>query len=396
MTSASVIKGFCPIEICWQFLYDLPEQIKKQHERGLFIQNLSLQQIEVQGRHFRILSTSFTPAGNEATDVWKLGAIAFELMIGSPVLNGMGPTVQCKNTPIPALCGKECAVLNQTLQQCLNFDALFRPTLASIQDVARKELGKCMKIQRPAKIITNFKQVEMVEEIDRKWPDKMGMLVRKVMCILLFPFLSIFCYSQSILNSKDELHTKKMIEATLMLRSSSDKAWKAAEAEFAKRLNLFTLTTKIKDSSNECPLIDSNVKHFGVNRMLNELKKKQLGNSLQNTGRGLLDGVESKYNYLIFEKGIKKGSTATYQLSGLRGKQVFAIVPYASTQSYKVELSINGKVNLPTTTDANGITYFVIDVANAPKEGDILILKITNNDKLQNKSFVVINHNYRN
>lgn len=397
MKSASMIKGFSSVEICWQFLYDIADQMQASHARGEFCNTLDLQRIEVVKKHFVLTERCFSSAGCEVSDVWALGAAAFELMLGSPVLNGMGEDAQMEHTPIPALCDKECAVLNQIIQRCMCRDTTLRPSLAAIKEVANQELQQGLKRKRSKRLIPQAEKKELWKKYDKKWPEKMGSLIRITMCVIMFLSGSVQVFCQSVLNSEEEVHTRKLIETTLKLRSTSAQAWQAAETEFSKRINLFTLMDELRDRKNDCVLNNTVVEYCGINRMLNTLKRNQSGKILQNTGRGLLDGADKRFNYSIYEKGIRKGCTATYQLSGRYGKQVFAIIPYDSAQPYQVKLSVKGKdTYVPVSKDAKGITYYVINMVDAPQEGEILILEITNKDLRKNRSFVVVNHNYRN
>jgi hypothetical protein len=108
-----------------------------------------------------------------------------------------------------------------------------------------------------------------------------------------------------------------------------------------------------------------------------------------------LSGDNPHFEYSLFEKGIKKGATATYTLSGRSGQQCFVIVPYSAGQAYSTELRIGSGTALRPDKDENGVTYYVISSKAGPKPGENITLKITNKDSRSNASFVVINHNYR-
>ena len=219
-------------------------------------------------------------------------------------------------------------------------------------------------------------------------------VTHSILILLMITLPHFVSFGQITLNEQEEIVTSKLLNAVLVLRHGDTIAWKTAYNELAKQQSQFTLMNELKDERNDCSLGTDNVKSFGVNRIVADLK---MGLRVQNTGQELLDGSDTRFKYSLFEKGIKKGCTSTYTLKGRSGKQVFLIVPFAADQPYTSELrKSDGTLIAPSGKDAEGITYYFVDTKTGPTLGETLMLKISNKDLKNNASFVIINHNYRN
>lgn len=391
--SAATLKGFCSVGACWQMLYDLASQLAEMHGRDIAHGHVDLRHITVQGRHF-ILEEEKSPAtACPEQDIWNLAAAAFELMMGSPVFNGAGECAQQDSTPIPSLPQPEAEELNKLIIKCLNHQKEKRPNAKEIMDIASDNLKAFSKKERVPRMQALVKSTESQDKTDRQWPEKMLASLGRNIIVLLLLMMTIPAFSQVSLDKQAETVTQKLLDAVLLLRNGDVNSWNTAQDELEKRLSQFTLMNELQDRSNDCPLVSSQVKTFGVNRIVMGLKK---GQRVQMSGPELLDGADVRFNYSLFEKAIKKGCTATYSLSGRNGKQVFLIVPHSSRQVYTTELiREDGSQITPSGKDANGVTYYLIDTDDGPKAGENLYLKITNKDSDNNASFVVINHNYR-
>lgn len=386
---ASSVKGFCSAGTCWQYICDISAHLMLCHAEGKPYGAVDLKHVIVDGNNFVLIEDSGAK-GDIQGDIWKLAASAYELMLGTPVFNGLGEASQTKKTPLPSLPGSEVEPLNRLLHSCMNKEKECRPTAATINAIAIEELkrysGDARK-PRPQAVVDNK---ATVEKYDKSWPEQM-------VVVLFFLFVSLTSAfqvrGQDIIDNHEEETTLKLLKATLLLRDHNTDNWNEAKHELSKRLGIFTLMDELKDFKHDCALIEKNVKSFGLNRMIKELKA---GKRVQNTGKGLLDGSDSRFNYSIYEKGIKKGNTSVYKLSGRSGKQLFIIVPYNPEQQYSTTLGIDGgKTYSPALKDEKGITYYLIDTADGPAVGENLKLEISNNGG-NNASFVVINHNYRN
>lgn len=390
---ASSLRGFCSVEMCWNFLRDIADALATLHARGIYYGRIDLRSIIVDGQHF--LLSQDDKGGCASSDIWSMAAAAMELMLGSPILNGKGEDTMKANTPVPILLNRECDTMNAMLQRCLAYDKAARPAAAEVRTVAEKEIKRLAgKKREPRQLFAGVKTDES-NEIDKKWPESMFDGMKNIILILLLTFFTCLpTMAQTSLEANGENETAKLLNAVLLLRNASNEEWNEAQDLFAKYANLVTLMDELKDRENDCLLVKKNVNHFGVNRIINAVKR---GRRVQNSGKELLDGADARFKYSIYEKGVKKGCTAAYEMTKRSGKQVFVIIPYSATQKYETNLYVEGgTVYQPTMRDKNGVTYYYIDAEPGPCDSDILKLKITNSNSDANASFVIINHNYRN
>lgn len=393
---ASDIKGYCPTYVCWQYLHDISAQLVGNDKRDKY-EAIALNNVRIQGNNFCLIEKGCSRTISYDDDVRQLAASAFELVLGTPMFNGIGEKIQTEKTPIPLLPGKEMDALNELIHRCVRKDSSKCPTMSEILRIASEELKKAGVTSRKCRIYTSNAQCLHDDDYDNKWPEHIMNLKQWLVCLLLLVIGgSSQIYSQTVLDEDEEKYTLKLVDASLTLRNNTQQSWDAVQYELSTLLRVFTMMDELQDVNNDCALIDKNVKSLGLNRMIKNLKESK--NVVQNTGKGLLDGADSRFNYSIYEKGIKKGRTATYRnLTGRNGKQAFVIIPYSANQPYKTELyRHNGDIYEPMHKDNNGITYYSIDTEDGPSEGESLILKIENMDTENNRSFVIINHNYRN
>ncbi len=391
---ASSLKGFCSIPLCWRYLQEVAAQIETAHANGKAHGSVDLSHVAIEGDRFALVENDGSADADLASDIWSLAASSFELMVGSPIFNGAGESSQNDNTPIPSLPQPEAESLNQLLHRCLAVRKSERPTAVEIKAAATDALAGFSQQERKPRVHAAAHTQEHLDNFDRQWPDRIVAMVRRSLVILAMFFFATFSYAQTQVKLHEgEDVTQDLLNSVLLLRHSDSKSWDKAQDGLEKWLSKFTLMNELQDRENDCLLVGSQVKSFGVNRIVSELKR---GRRVQNTGRELLDGADVRFNYSLFEKGVKMGSTSTYTMSGRSGKQVFLVVPYASSQPYSVELvKADGTVIPPYGKDTNGVTYFEVDSSNGPAPGETLTLKITNKDSKQNASFVIINHNYR-
>lgn len=391
---ASTLKGYCSLPLCYWYLTDVSAQLDTLHKNGRAHGNVSLKHVAVDGHTFVLTDVRETADASPASDIWNLAASAFELMLGTPILNGAGESAQTPHTPIPSLPQADAEPLNELLHRCLHHNPAERPTASEVHILAQEAMIRKGQPKRAPRIHTSAQAQETLEKADRQWPERMLTSVAKQATLLLILLMSaLFSFAQVTLNETDEQVTKKLMGAVLMLHKGDARSWNSAQEELGKRITLFTLMDELRDDAHDCPLVSGQVRSCGVNRMVSELKR---GHRVQNSGRELLDGADARFNYSLYEKGIKKGSTATYTMTGRSGRQVFLVIPYSAKQAYSVELSRqNGTVISPAGKDINGVTYYIIDSANGPVPGETITLKITNSDPDNHASFVIINHNYR-
>ena len=383
-TYASSLKGYCSVALCQQFMHEVSSQLAMIHAEGKAHGAIDLQHVCVNDRHFNLLPNNSHSVDSLESDIWQLAASAMELVLGSPIFNGCGERQQKSHTPIPALPQQEANELNRLLCRCLCYDPSLRPTAMEIN----KATAATIVEKRPPRFRATTMAQENLALFDRLWPEKMVATTKKRLIILLPLLLSTILTFGQCMDGKEEAVTNKLLNATLLLRQNNNTNWNTAREEFAKWMTQFTLMNELTDPENDCALIPQKVQSFGVNRLIGGLKRNEV---VQNTGKGLLDGSDSRFRYAIYEKGVKAGCTSTYELRERYGKQVFAVIPHDVKQSYTVILvKEDGSVIRPVEVDANGVSYFLFDNEN---EGN-LYLKLTNSST-SNAAFVIINHKHR-
>lgn len=394
--SCASLSGYFTASMCRQMLLDLSAQLAALHASGKSHGAVCAEHITVADAHFVLEPTEQPVSGASASsDIWQLAATAFELVTGSPLFNGGGEKAQKANTPIPVLPYQESDGLNDLLRRCLDYRPESRPSASMVREVVEAAVKNDGANSRKTRITHMTHTQETIEKIDRSWPEKMiATAAHRAMLLLPLLMSAMLVCAQVPLNPQDEEVTIELVQSALLLRQGGEDAWNNAGNRLEKRLSQVTLMTELQDPDHDAPLITSRMKTFGVNRLVQELKR---GRRVQNTGKELLDGADSRFNYSLYEKGVRHGATATYHLSGRFGKQVFVIVPYASGKDFEVSLlREDGNVIPVTGTDENVVVYFITDASNSPNEGETLTLTITNRDSSTDMAFVVINHNYRN
>ena len=399
MIQSSVIKGHVSVRRCCQFMFEVASELNLQSSQRKVLPVLTLEDIMIDGSHFspsnddqsKLFSNRFDmiPAQHETISqedsVWNLAALTMELYLGYPIFNGEGMKAQKAGTPIPSIPNKEAKGLNLILAKCLSHAKSSRPSLQDVITMTSNELDRLPEEKRMPRNMGDSKKRENQNNIDRMWPDEF----RKSMTVLLFLLFSLPLAAQSILRDKGETELANVLDAVLTIKKGGESNWNVAKTALAKHSGDFTLMDELKDKAHDCVMISSQVKSLGVNRMMNDIKRT---NSVQNTGKDLLDGSDPRFNYSIYEKGIRGNVTATYTMTGRSGKQVFMVIPYAVGQEYATTIRINGKSYAPTSKDKNGISYFFLDKGIVGNQE--LTLMIENKESL-NASFVIANHNYR-
>ena len=391
---ATALKGYCNMAVCWQFMHDVSSSLEAIHSRNKAHGKVSLGEVIIKGRRFELTENS-SGTGKEE-DIWCLAASAMELMLGSSIFNGKGEKEISANTPIPSLTDPDADRLNTLLTRCLSPIKGERPTASQIKERAAEEIEKVARKQREPRTPKELFGETEVEEIDRKWPDSIFAQVVKSIIIILMFITGVQALNAQTLEEAGEHELQLMRDAVILLRNDNEKSWEKAQNELKKLLNSFTLMDELRDNKNDCKPISSKVKRLGVNVIVSELKN---GNRIQFSNRELLNGSNKNFAFSMFEKCIMKNATATYRITGRHGKQVFMIIPYRSGNKYSCTLQFSNEKQLkpvmkPVTKDKNGISYYFIETENGPEPGDTITLTITN-EKNENASFVIMNHNYR-
>ena len=135
--------------------------------------------------------------------------------------------------------------------------------------------------------------------------------------------------------------------------------------------------------ATECKPSDK-IPTFKLNRILTTVAKKQ--KRVSTTG-SMLNGEDSRYNYSLYERSLKKGKSATYNLKNRLGKQTFVLVPYENKKG-SLSVLVDGKK--PRTIEQEDGTL----ICSFDSTGKEISLSVTNKSGAS-LSFVLLNHNSR-
>jgi serine/threonine protein kinase len=135
--TAGQLAGLCPERAVWRFFADmvkggapapLDPDCVRMDPSGHFRQ-------EGKGKDPRFLAPSSSDGA-----IWSLGAIAYYLLMGTPVFGGRGHDLQKASTVIPSIPPRRCSrELDGLIRRCLEYDLGKRPSLEEIAEAASRE-----------------------------------------------------------------------------------------------------------------------------------------------------------------------------------------------------------------------------------------------------------------
>lgn len=204
--------------------------------------------------------------------------------------------------------------------------------------------------------------------------------------LFLFLIISTAMLGTAFAQDNTDAELKKLMNTVATLRNANSKTWDKAFDYFGKD-KLWTMMDEAERHDNECWLVGDN--QFKLNAILskhNNYDKKM-------TTGDFLNGNDPNFSYSLIERGVKKNSTVSYELSYREGRQTFVVMPYEKGSPIEVKATRNGKVVGSTRTDADGNVILCID--DNIKMNDKLCISITNKGD-SDMAIVIINHNTRN
>ncbi|MBR5082205.1 MAG: hypothetical protein IKX35_07185 [Bacteroidales bacterium] len=203
--------------------------------------------------------------------------------------------------------------------------------------------------------------------------------------LLLLLLVNLFLIGQTFAQKATDQELQHLMSVVSTLRQSDEDSWNKALASFKNDPQLTIMDEAVRHD-NECWLVGK--RQFKLNAILTQCdnydKKRVSGD--------FLNGNDPNFNYSLTERGIKKNSTVSYELSYREGRQTFVVMPFEKNAKIKVETSLNGKAVGESTTDDDGNIILSIDAK--VNKSDKLILKITNSGT-NDMPVVIINHNTR-
>lgn len=206
--------------------------------------------------------------------------------------------------------------------------------------------------------------------------------MRKLSLIIV---MNLVLAGSVIAQKETDWELQRLINVVSTLRQSDQKTWDRAKRTFSQD-SLWTPLDEIQ-SDNEYKPVGN--KQFKLNAILNDLS----GYNRKMVRGDFLNGNDPNYDYSLTERGIKKDSTVSYEMSYREGRQVFIVMPYKKTDS-KIEVKAfhNDKPVGETYTDDEGNIHLSIN--DKIKLRDKLKLVITNHAD-EDMPVVIINHNTR-
>lgn len=158
--AADGIAGYCSEKEVWRFLHDVSEGLAYLHSKGIIHSDIKPSNILIDKGGYIITdfdlgddedSHAFNPPEWDRTrkrittksDIWSLGASAFNLIMGVKIFNGHGGKAQQKETPVPSLrSDRYSTALASLLNRCLDWNPENRPDAEEISKIAENMLQK--------------------------------------------------------------------------------------------------------------------------------------------------------------------------------------------------------------------------------------------------------------
>ena len=196
--SVDGIAGYMSEQSIWQLLRDIASALAALHQAGLVHHDVKPSNI-LWGRSGFMLtdfgSCHQVDAGKKAdavaadessfrfdapelvrgvqtagSDIWSLGATAFNLFMGCHVFNGLGGRAQHEGSPLPYI-RKQLPELSSLVCQCLTFDFAQRPTAQAVHEVALQQMERCAKQKKERKL--KVRDDAPATAAADFWPDEM-------------------------------------------------------------------------------------------------------------------------------------------------------------------------------------------------------------------------------
>lgn len=206
--------------------------------------------------------------------------------------------------------------------------------------------------------------------------------MKKLLYIAIIACLvSLGSRTQSIKIEDKELES--LVKVSKMLRNQSKANYNKAKL-LLKADEKWTPMNETGDlQATECKPSEM-TSTFKLNRLLNRITKEKKRVSTNGT---MLNGEDSRYHYSLYERSLKKGMSATYQLRNRSGKQTLVLVPFVKKKG-SLSIFVDGeKPNI--TEDADGTVICTFNAA-----GNEISITVTNKSGAA-LPFVILNHNSR-
>ena len=190
------IAGYTTERTVWQLMLTLSEDCNQGRVEGV-----SPEKIVVCNKGFRLkngesaeTSKAFTapesfschsagelPANHEVSCVWTIGALSFYAIMGTDIFEGKGGETQTEKTEIPRISSAHASQeMSSLIRKCLDYSPGKRPSMADIQQQARKALSAPTVLR---KRLTDQTGKSYAKSLMKFWPEEMV----SVLLLLLMP-----------------------------------------------------------------------------------------------------------------------------------------------------------------------------------------------------------------
>lgn len=209
----------------------------------------------------------------------------------------------------------------------------------------------------------------------------MSMIRLKTITLIIMCMIAQVCIAQNVGIEDKELAS--LVEMVKILRNPTESNYNQVKKLLKADERWTSMNETGKLQSTECKASEG-ITGFKLNRILYSVVKEQKRVS---TPGSMLSGEDSRYNYSLYERSLKKGKSATYKLRKRYGKQTFVLVPYVEKKG-SLSVFVDGKK--PVTIEQEDGTL----VCSFDSTGKEISLSVTNKSGAA-LSFVIINHNSR-
>lgn len=178
-----------------------------------------------------------------------------------------------------------------------------------------------------------------------------------------------------------------MMDAVRSLRTGGQKAFEAA-AEKLGADKTWTPMNELKaaDPQAECRASDR-VAGFKLNKMLAAAEQKR---RFETSTGNMLNGENPRFNYSLYERGVRGGATLEYTLKGRSGAQCVVIMPYDGLKGSGLDVSVSSDGKALAKRVGKDAYIFTGNVA----EGRTLKISVVNGSD-KPRSFAIFNFNSR-
>ena len=208
--------------------------------------------------------------------------------------------------------------------------------------------------------------------------------MRRIFFILFLLTVTGVAYAQP---SMDE-ELRSLIDAVNALRDADEKSYNAVR-EFLIQDTRWTPMDETGPflKGVEC-LPAEKIARFKLNAILNDVARKRTPVSVR--AESMLNGEDPRYDYSLFERSVREGCCAKYELRKRSGHQWLVIIPYSGPDSITAGISVDGGEAIALIPRDDGSLVLYVD--EVVRDDQILTLTVNG---IRSCSFVIINHNIR-